>query len=296
MKAQLVREQTNPETTIWFDDKEYKHFYNPWHYHPELELTLILKSFGLRYVGDSIENFSAGDLVLVGSNLPHLWMNDHSYFEAEKNETARAIVIKFSPDFAGDLFMKLPEMKHINNLIQEEAALGLKIQGDLRDRVENKLAEFSILDNTNRLIQLIKILDEISRSKEYVKLSSISYRNTGSAQATRVSTVLDYLARNYHKELTLDMVAAQVNMNRNAFCRFFKKATRKSLFTVINEVRISKARNLLVETRMDVTQICYEVGYNNISNFHRAFKNNTRMSPLVYRKKMRDSKTDLRPV
>lgn len=287
MKAQLVREQTNLENSIWFDDSEYKHFYNPWHYHPELELTLIVKSYGLRHVGDSIENFSKGDLVLVGSNLPHLWLNDNSYFEDESKNTAKAIVVKFKPDFMGSHFLNLSEMKHIRHLIYDQAAFGVSLNKKLRKRIEKKLFDFVGLNDTKRLIQLIDILDDISRSKDYTLLSSISYRNSKSEQAHRISTVLDYLAKNYHKKLTLDEVAQQISMNRNAFCRFFKQSTRKNLFTVINEVRVSKACNLLIETKKDVLQIGFCVGYNNISNFYKAFKKNTGMSPLVYRKKMK---------
>ncbi|MFY0628405.1 MAG: AraC family transcriptional regulator [Reichenbachiella sp.] len=287
MKAQLIREQTNLENSIWFDDSEYKHFYNPWHYHPELELTLIVKSYGLRHVGDSIENFSKGDLVLIGSNLPHLWLNDNVFFEKDSNNSVKAIVVKFRPDFLGNHFLNLSEMKDIHNLIFVQAAFGVKLNNELRKGIEKKLISFVELDETKRLIMLIDILDEISKSKDYTLLSSISYRNAGSKQAHRISTVLDYLAKNYHKELTLDEVAEQINMNKNAFCRFFKKGTRKNLFTVVNEVRISKACNLLIETKMDVVQICFAVGYNNISNFYKAFKKVSGVSPLVYRKNMK---------
>lgn len=286
MKAQLIREQTNLDTTIWLDDSEYKHFYNPWHYHPELELTLIVKSYGLRQVGDSIENFTAGDLVLVGSNLPHLWLNDSSFFE-DNSKTVRAIVIKFRSDFAGKYFLNLPEMKHIFQLIQEQAAFGVRLNGKLRSRIEKKMILLPDLDNTKRMILLMDMLDDISKSKNYSLLSSISYRNAASEQAHRISTVLDYLTKNYHRELSLEEVAEQISMNKNAFCRFFKKGTRKNLFTVINEVRISKACNLLIETKMDVVQICYAVGYNNVSNFYKAFKKITDTSPLKYRMKMK---------
>src|SRR6056297_239355 len=113
MKPILVRVRDSLSASIEFDKTEYDYFYNPLHYHPEFELTLIVKSFGQRRIGDSIENFNEGDLVLVGNNLPHVWKNDDIFFDESTNMKARAICVKFLPDFAGEGFFDRPEMNGI---------------------------------------------------------------------------------------------------------------------------------------------------------------------------------------
>jgi AraC-like DNA-binding protein len=283
MKPILVREHKTVFTSINFDGNEYDHFYNPWHYHPELELTLIIKSFGQRQVGDSIENFRPGDLVLVGHNLPHVWKNDVIYFTGVDGNKAQAIVVKFLPDFAGPDFFKRHEMTAINRLLFEKAPLGVKLLGSLKKQVTEIMHNLLHMDDTERFIWLLHILHIISKSNEYKLLASASYHNEKTANNHRINKVLDYIMEHYQEELTLEKVADQLSMNKNAFCRFFKSTTRKCLFTLINEVRIAKACQLLSETDMNVLQICFACGYSNISSFNKAFKKYKETNPLRYR-------------
>ncbi|NQU54984.1 MAG: AraC family transcriptional regulator [Bacteroidetes bacterium] len=287
MKTILVREQSILNTSINFDGTEYNYFHNPLHYHPEFELTLIVKSFGQRRIGDSIENFNEGDLVLVGNNLPHVWKNDEVFLSEKNNLKAQAIAVKFLPDFASLGFLDRPEMLQIKNLLEEKAPLGIKLTGNLRTQVEEIMLKLLKMDETDRFIQLLQILNLISKSNEYKLLASLNYRNENRKNTHRINIVLDYIMEHYDEELTLEKVADKVSMNKNAFCRFFKKGTRKSLFTVINEVKIGKACQLLTETELNILQICYASGFNNISNFNKVFKNLTNNSPSEYRKKMR---------
>jgi AraC-like DNA-binding protein len=283
MKPVLVREHKTLFTSINFDGNEYDHFYNPWHYHPEFELTLIIKSFGQRQVGDSIENFSPGDLILVGSNLPHVWKNDETFFVGQDGNKAQAIVVKFLPDFAGPEFFKRHEMAAISHLLFEIAPMGVKLFGNLKMKVSEIMHNLLQMDDTERFIWLLYILNLISKSSEYELLASLSYHNEKPANTHRINKILDYIMEHYQEELTLEKVAEQIGMNKNAFCRFYKRATRKSLFTTLNEVRVAKACQLLSETDMNVLQICFACGYNNISSFNKAFKKYKGMSPIRYR-------------
>lgn len=289
LKPILVRERGSLNQSVEFDGGEYDYFYNPWHYHPELELTLVLKSFGQRQVGDSIENFGPGDLVLVGSNLPHVWKNDALFLQKDSPVKAQALVVKFLPDFAGRDFLERPEMSRINHLIREVAPFGIKLSGKLRNRIHQNMVKLPKMDDTSRFIALLNILNLISRSKEYRLLASISYRKEKQANTHRVNVVLDYLMEHYQEEITLETVAALVNMNKNAFCRFFKKGTRKSLFRVIQEVRIGKACQHLLETDLNVQQVAFSCGFGNISGFNKTFRTITGTTPLAYRKKKRIS-------
>ena len=177
-------------------------------------------------------------------------------------------------------------MSGIRTLLEEKAPLGIKLLGALRDKVETIMLELPDLDETERFIQLLQILNYISKSSEYRLLASLSYRYEKLKNAHRINVVLDYIMEHYDEELNLNKVAGLVNMNRNAFCRFFKKSTKKSLFTVINEVRISKACQHLTETDMNILQVCFASGFNNISNFNKAFRKLSGMSHTVYRRSM----------
>lgn len=291
MKPILVRRRDSLSASIEFDGTEYDYFYNPLHYHPEFELTLIVKSFGQRRIGDNIENFNEGDLVLVGNNLPHVWKNDEIFFNKKATMKAQAICVKFLPDFAGSGFLNRPEMAEIRTLLEEKAPLGIKLLGTLQEEVEKIMLELPELDETERFIQLLQILNLISKSAEYRLLASLSYQNENLKNAHRINIVLDYIMEHYEDELNLEKIAGLVSMNKNAFCRFFKKGTKKSLFTVINEVRIGKACQHLRETDMNILQVCYACGFNNISNFNKAFKKINGISPTLYRKGMKSFDT-----
>lgn len=286
MKAILVRKTNSLNSSIDFDDKEYNHFYNPWHYHPELELTLVIKSFGQRQVGDSVENFWPRDLVLIGSNLPHVWKNDIIFNNEDMK--AQAIVVKFLPDFAGKDFFERPEMNKIQSLIKKQSNYGVKLTGSLQTEIEKIMLTLPYLDETSRIIQLLVILDAISKSDEYVLLSSISYHNEKAKSNYRVNIVLNYLMDHYNEEIKLEKVAELANMNKNAFCRFFKNTTQKSLFQIIQEVRIGKACQKLTETDMSVLEICFESGFGNISGFNKTFKKIKGVAPLTYKKNIKD--------
>ncbi len=285
MKPVLVRERTSLSNSIEFDGSEYDCFYNPWHYHPELELTLVIKSFGQRQVGDSIENFGPGDLVLIGSNLPHVWKNDATFQKQDATSKAQAIVVKFLPDFAGEGLLDRPEMSKIDHLIKELSPFGVKLNGKVRNRVQQNMLKLPKMDDAARFIMLLNILDIISKSKEHRLLASLSYRSEKKENTHRVNIVLDYIMEHYQEEIRLDTIADLINMNKNAFCRFFKNGTRKSLFRVIQEVRIGKACQHLLETEMNVLQIAYACGFGNISGFNKTFRKITGTTPLAYRKK-----------
>ena len=288
MKPILVREQRVLNTSINFDKTEYNYFHNPLHYHPEYELTLILKSYGQRLIGDSIENFSEGDLVFVGNNLPHAWKNDEIFFSNNTDLKAQAIAVKFLPDFAGTDLMNRPEMANIQKLLNEKAPYGMKLLGNLQKQVQKIMLRLTGMEDTDRFINLLQILNLISKSDDYRLLASLSYRNDKIKNTHRVNVVIDYIMNNYQEDLRLEDIAKVVNMNKNSFCRFFKKGTRKSLFEVINEVRIGKACQYLNESDMNISQICYACGYNNISNFNKAFKKIHGISPTKYRKRIMD--------
>jgi len=267
----------------------YPYYPTPWHYHPEYELVLVVKSNGQRTVGDCTERFTDGDLVFIGPNLPHAYQNDPVYYQKNSNLTAEAIVIHFDEDFLGKDFFQLPEMIYVNQLF-DKSKLGLKILGETREKIANMMLEMQAASGHRRIIMLLEIFEVLSVSKELQPLA-----NSGFVQQSTISTddrlakVHEYIMENFKKDISLVDAAKVANMSVPSFCRFFKACTRKGFSTFLNEVRIGYARKLLLEDRYNIAQNCYESGFKNMSNFNRQFKKYTGESPSHYKQRVSQS-------
>ena len=257
-------------------------FLNVWHYHKELELVYIKNSEGTKFIGDCIENFAAGELVLIGSCLPHLWLNDKGYFES-KNLTAEAIVIHFHPRCFGDRFFDIPEMHKVNKVI-EEAKVGIRIEGGNKHKIERLMAGMFRESDFNKVISLLQILSFIADEKEKVFLSSHSFINSYAKNSnTKLDKVYEYVLNNFKMEINLNGTADLVHMNPSAFSRYFKQTTNKTFVQFVNEVRIGYACKILIdEGDKNISEIAYECGYKNLSNFNRQFKSITGKTPRDY--------------
>lgn len=255
---------------------------NHWYYHPEIELTLIRKGSGMRFVGDSIDRFNDGDLILLGSNLPHMWRCDPAYFEGRPDLQTEAVVIHFKEDFWGAGFLELPELKSIKKLL-EKAKQGINICGETKRRLQGKMEAMLEAEEAQRIISLLNILSLIAGSNEYNVLSSIGFTKTYDLNdAERINRIYTYTFNNFQNEISLKEVAAAANINPHSFCRYFKSSTRKTYWQFLLEVRIGYACKLLIENKMNISQICYTCGFSTLSNFNRRFKTITGKTPMQY--------------
>jgi AraC-like DNA-binding protein len=263
---------------------EFQYYPTPWHYHPEYELVLVVKSHGQRIVGDSIENFEDGDLVFMGPNLPHVFNNGPEYYLGNPELRAEAIVIHFNETFAGKGFFELPEMSRVKKLLFN-SKWGLKILGRTRRKIASAMGKMLHQTPARRLLHLIELLEELSISEEYRMLASLGYLQADQQQdANRMNKVYDYIMARFRNPLTLGEVAQVANLTPQSFCRFFKSRTRKTFSRFLNEVRVGYACKLMAEEHLNISDICYQSGYNNVSNFNRQFKRIVNRPPLVYRK------------
>ncbi len=254
-------------------------FETPWHFHPEYELILIENSTGKRFMGDNIAEFDTSELVLVGPNLPHFWHNDPGC----DLTGARAYVIHFGADFLGDAYFNLPELIPINQLLNS-AQTGLKITGQTNALVANLIRQLPALKGFERLMHLQHILHVLSGSGEREPLSSLGFVESFRARPNeRVSRVYEYVMYNFRQKITLQAVASVASMSEVGFCRYFKKTTGKPFFSFLNEIRIGYACRLLIESTLNVTQVSYESGFNNLAHFNRQFKLITAQTPQQYR-------------
>jgi AraC-like DNA-binding protein len=261
------------------------HTYDIWHNHTELEFLHIINGSGTRFIGDSIEAFSSGDMVLVGSNLPHVWRSDKLYYDEFPKIQVELILTQFTKNFAGVEFFNLPEMGSIRELL-EDANQGLQILGKTRDLISDRLVRLSELEGGEKLMEFIQILFIISKSKEYRKLSSIGFLDSYQTKGpTRINKVHDFVMNNFMEEISLKEAADIANMNETAFCRYFKSATLKTFTQFVNEVRIGYACKLLLSEEFNISGIGYECGFKNISYFNRVFKNSLGLTPQQYQRK-----------
>jgi AraC-like DNA-binding protein/quercetin dioxygenase-like cupin family protein len=259
---------------------QFAQFYNKWHFHPELELTHIVKGRGTRFVGDNIEFFQDGDLILIGSNLPHVWKNQN-----KESELSVARVVQFLPNFMGDDILKLVEFKNIQKLLIK-SSFGLRIEGEVKVLILSFLNKlFKTEDPLERIILIIKMLDCLGTSDETIPISkSLFLVELDKQNKDRLNRVIDYTITNFASKIMLEDVASISNMSVSNFCKFFKVRVKKTYVQYLTEVRIGMSCKMLIENQLSINRIAYDSGFVNISNFNRAFKLNKNMTPFSYRK------------
>ena len=263
------------------EDKSY-FFYDVLHYHPELQLTAIIKSEGTFFVGDKIDRFNEGDVFILGSNLPHVLRNDEEYYAENDELIAHGVSAYFKMESFGQTFFELPEMHAIKSFL-DKTSRGMRITGETRNKVFPKIIELNNIEGFNRLISLLDILKDLSVSEDIEYLSGISYSSPQKdTDNQKINDVFEFVMKNYHQKITLEEVADIAYMSPTAFCRFFKQRTRKTFSKFINEVRVGNACKLLMTGKYNISEICYMCGFNNISNFNRQFKSITDYTPSEY--------------
>ena len=282
-KASLIRIKYSLATTIDVTNDEIPCFYNPLHYHPEVEIALVEQSSGVRIVGDSMEFFGPGDLVMVGANTPHIWKNEQQYDSNGKKIKAKAIVIKFLPDFAGMSIFDLHEMLVVKKLLFETSLYGIKIEGRLQSVVEKQMKTLVKESPSARIISLLGILNTIAESNEYRLLSKYTI-SRNERQDKKLNTVISFLQTNYRNQVELEKIAAIACMHKNSLCQYFKQKTGKTIFGLLHEIRLKQACNLLVSSNDSIESISSRVGFYSQTLFNRKFKELYKMSPITYRK------------
>lgn len=282
MKARLLERRSPFDRSFIAERHTYPHFLKVWHYHPALELVYMVKSSGTRFIGDNISPFQPGELILVGENLPHSWQNDDVYFEKDSGLVAEAMVVHFRKDFAGENFINLPEMHAIKAMI-ERAGQGILFKGKVRAEAESRMKAIIEASGFDRMMLLLQFLKELADEPQSEVLStrgfSLIFEQSGDK---RIDTIYAFVMSQFKREINLEEVASMVNLNPTAFCRYFKKSTSKTFSRFLNEIRIGYACKLLLEKKLNISEISYDSGFNNLSNFNRQFKNIMGMSPTQY--------------
>jgi AraC-like DNA-binding protein len=283
MKPQLLkRNRKDYLESISFQHVRAPHFLDLWHYHPELELVYIARGSGNCFIGDAIERFGPGTLVLLGSNLPHSWINDQKYFAPESKLVAESLAIHFVPEFLKVNLREVPEFQLIGQFM-EKARVGVWFGQETTRAAVRMLEKMKAEAAFERLLRFFGILRLLAEAKDSRLLSSPGYLAMFRETNDRLGRVHEYLMNNFTRDISLEKVADIALMNKSAFCRYFKKATKKHFSQYLNEIRIGFACRLLQENgESAISEIAFESGYNTISNFNRQFKLITGHTPSAY--------------
>jgi AraC-like DNA-binding protein len=254
-----------------------------WHYHPEYELTLIVKGKGQRLVGDSHSYFESGDLVLIGPGLPHTWVGDENWKEAYE-----IVVIQFSSEFI-ERFAGLTELKAIHQLLlNAKQGIDLNEKG-MPDKarainIRAQIQQIPTKKGIDKIIALLHILNELSNAKSIRLASSLYQPLKGSENEKRINKVCQFIQKHAAERLTIQNAAALIHLSPTAFCKFFKRMTGKTFSDYVNDIRIANVCNQLLATDKQVAEIAYENGFETLTYFNRIFLKKKGMRPSDYRK------------
>ncbi|MBS1520188.1 MAG: helix-turn-helix domain-containing protein [Bacteroidetes bacterium] len=289
MKPQLLKIPKQPLSSFSVRQDTVPYINNKWHYHIEAELIYFKKGNGTQFIGDHIQNFNDGDLILVGSNLPHYWRFDTMYFKNNSEVHADVTVAHFREDFWGDEFLNLPENKTIRSVF-EKAKRGISIQGDTKEEIADLLEKMLTTEGSRRLMLLMEALTLISES-QIVPLASIGFdHDHKEAENDRINAIYEFTMANFRRHIPTEEIAAIANISPHSFCRYFKSRTRKTYSQFINEIKVGHICKLLIEDKISIKQICFESGFRNFASFHKYFKQVTGKTPLQYQKKFLEKK------
>ncbi|NLR80366.1 AraC family transcriptional regulator [Chitinophaga eiseniae] len=244
--------------------------------HINFEIALIENCAGKRFIGDHIEDFEGTELVLLGSYLPHCWQY---YTVLDTMIPPQATVIHFFPTFLGQQLLDKPEAHQLNELF-ERAAKGVSFSGATVRTAKMIMQQMLFTSGMTRVVLMLNLLDTLAQSEEGKVLSSPYYNAVDSSmEAQKINKVFDYIFKNFQEEISLKTVADILPLSPAAFCRYFKARTNRTLIDFVKEVRIGHAAKLLLEKKHNVTEACYQSGYNNLSNFNKHFKEVKGLSP-----------------
>ncbi|MFY0689930.1 MAG: helix-turn-helix domain-containing protein [Cyclobacteriaceae bacterium] len=249
-------------------------FNTNFHFHGEYELIYFSEGEGECFIGDQITSYQEGNLFLIAPHLPHCFTND-------PGTISKSLVVQFKYQTFQETISRHPELYAIDHLLEKvERGLLLNTAVGLLD------ASLVQAEGFDRFVALLNLLNKIATSEDYQILCGPSYtQHVRLKDHHRINEVYRYVAENYHTKISLEKIAEEMHLNTSSFCRYFKKITRKSFFTYLNEYRVGKVCRLLRSTDKSVAAICYETGFDSIANFNRQFKTYAKSSPSDYRKR-----------
>lgn len=252
------------------------------HSHPELELVFIVEGHGKRIVGNKVEPFESGDMVFIGSNVPHLWLSDPVYYKENSGLKSRVVVCYFNPKIFQQMFEAIEEFGNIRDMIRQSSK-GIRILGETRNVIAQKLMALSNIQGFEKVEGLLQIMHLISSSEEKEFIVNHETDCYDDLYPDRLIDVIRYVKENLNEQISLRQVADVACMTEQSFCRFFKKRTKKSFSRFLSELRVAHACQLLIQTDKQVMDVACLCGFNTSTHFCKVFKAHTGVTPYHYR-------------
>ena len=250
-----------------------------WHFHPEFELVYVEGASASRHVGDHISTYKDSDLVFIGSNIPHLNF-DYGVQTDYKKE-----VLHIKPFFKNMVLGEIPELSGIRELFKRSAH-GIAFKGETKRIVGNRMKKFHAFSSFDIFMEIIQILKILSLSTDFELLHDQPFINKyNKKEQERLRHIYAFIDENYHRKINIEEIASECNLGKEAFCRYFKKATGNTFVGFLNQYKISQAKRLLL-TGKNVGETCFECGFESLSYFNRTFKKVTNENPSEFKKKL----------
>jgi len=257
-----------------------------WHYHNNYEISFITEGTGKRIVADSIEEFQPGDLVFIGSNLPHVWIAEKEQ-KLLTDRTLEMVFLQFSANILFPQLLALPEFKQVKKAL-ELSERGIHIIGQTLNEVSEIMLQLPYLKSFDRMNSFFRMMDIIGKSETNISLASEEYmKKRFTTGNRRIGLLHDYLMTHYREEIDLKKLAGLVNMAEGSLCRFFKMNVGTSIFEYLNKIKIDFACKLLMDPDIGIVDVCLDSGFNNLSHFNKQFRKNTGVAPSQYRKRFK---------
>lgn len=290
MKAELIVDAPIiDKKEIWIKKIHKPHFDHPFHFHQFCELVWIEKSYGKVVIGDYTGNFSEGELIMEGPELPHLYKCDPIFYDRSKNLCTKALSLYFPSTLIPNVTDHTESLTLYGDLLAR-AKRGLRFYGKTKQEVVDLIRKIEKSDGIRQLGYFLMIVHILNKTTEFEYLASVGYKNQfdNTFDVSRFNEVCDFVLKNFQRDIMLKEVASICNMTPNAFCRYFKARTQKTFIRFLNEVRIGHACKLLQDDIFSIQQIGYECGYNNPANFFKFFKLIAGRTPKEYRAQLQD--------
>lgn len=253
----------------------------PWHQHIEYELIMFTEGEGMSFIGNYVGAFETGDVFFLGANLPHT-------FQKKQDLVTSAVVVQFTEDFWGADFIELPEARDIKLMFQS-AFKGFKIVDKSKVKLGKLIRELENLKGFRRITALCECLSIITFEAEYIELSSQDVKQLNAKEKERIDKIFQYTIDNFQQPISLSYIADSIGMSVPAFCNYFKKSTKKTYISFLNEVRIGYACNLLIDSDLNIIDICFESGFNTLANFNKQFLKIKGLTPSNFRSHFKNS-------
>lgn len=256
----------------------------PLHFHEDFELCLALNAKGKRTVGNLVENFSEKDLILIGPNIYHCYKQE----EVVGNIDCEISIIQFGKNMYQLPIFNTKQLLHIKNMFIEATKGGIKFSEETVDKIANKMYRLTKTNDFEEVLLFFEIMNDLATSTDQKHLDITNQKNNSDVfQSRRINKIINFIEANYQSKISLDDIAAIINMSPSSASRFFKNKTKRNFNDYLSNYRISCAAKMLIETENFVSQVCYASGFNNISNFNLAFRKYMKCTPFEYRSKFR---------